>query len=84
METVIRMPMGYGNTRDPDPIPKDDSIDQPHPKRGITRKILDTLPPAPRDTPANRRMAKRNGWTDEEFESWVNGEAESDAGVRDG
>lgn len=75
--------MGYGNMRDRPRPERDDSIDQPHPKRSITQKILSTLPPGKRDTPSNRRMAKQNGWTDEEYQSWVDGASE-DSGVRDG
>jgi hypothetical protein len=75
---------GYGNLSEPTIPERDDLLDQPHPRRSITQKILATLPAGIRDTPANRRMAKRNGWTDEEFQSWVNGEGEADAGVRDG
>ena len=67
---------------DPRPSKRDDSIDQPHPKRSITQKILATLPPAKKDTPANRRMAKQQGWTDEEFQSWLDGDSEDT--VRDG
>ena len=77
------MPRGYGNTRDPKPVERDDSIDRPHPKRSLSQKILATLTPAQRDTPANRRMAKQNGWTEEEFQSWVKGESD-DGGLRDG
>lgn len=76
--------MGYGDMRDRPRPERDDSIDQPHPKRSLTQKIIASLPPAKRDTPANRRLAKRNGWTDEEFEAWVNGEGQGDSGVRDG
>ena len=77
------MARGYGNTRDSAPPQRDDSIDQPHPRRSISQKILATLPPGKRDTPSNRRMAKQNGWTEEEFQAWVNGESD-DAGLRDG
>lgn len=77
------MPRGYGNWGDSPPRATDDSVDQPHPRRSISQKIMETMPAAKRDTPANRRMAKQNGWTDEEFDHWVNGESE-DAGVRDG
>lgn len=76
--------MGYGDMRDRPRPESDESIDQPQPRRSITQKILATLPPGNRDTPMNRRMAKQNGWTDEEFDAWVNGENEGDAGVRDG
>lgn len=77
------MPRGYGNWGDPKLPERDDSIDQPHPKRSLTQKIMATLPPGKRDTSANRRMAKSNGWTDEEFEAWVNGESD-DSGIREG
>lgn len=74
---------GYGNTSDPKAPREDNTIDRPHPKRSITQKILSSLPPAPRDTPANRRMAKQNGWTDEEFQQWVDGKTDEE-GLRDG
>lgn len=77
------MPRGYGNFGDPPPKQRDDSVDQPHPRRSITQKILATLPPVNRDTPANRRMAKQNGWTDEEFQKWVDGRTDEE-GLRDG
>lgn len=76
--------MGYGDMQDRPRPERDDSIDQPHPKRSLTQKIMESLPPVKRDTPANRRMAKRNGWTDEEFQAWVNGEGQGDGGIRDG
>lgn len=78
------MPRGYGNWNDsPDRPETSDAVDQPHPKRSITQKILATLPPGNRDTPHNRRMAKQNGWSDERFEEWVNGDAD-DESIRDG
>lgn len=74
---------GYGNTFDPKALREDNTTDQPHPRRSIIQKILATLPPGKRDTPANRRMAKQNGWTDEEFQAWVDGESD-DSGIREG
>lgn len=77
------MVKGYGNWDDPPLKPRDDSVDQPHPKQSIGQKILATLPPGKRDTPSNRRRALAEGWTEEEFEEWANGTS-TDAGVRDG
>lgn len=81
-QEVVR---GYGNAGDSSPKAQESGdVDLPHPTKSITRKILDTLPPAKRNTIANRRLAQQNGWTDEEFEDWVNGSGGSDEGVRDG
>lgn len=78
------MPRGYGNMGDPpEHVETYDAVDQPHPKRSITQKILATLPPGNRDTPYNRRTAKANGWSDERFQEWVDGDAE-DESIRDG
>lgn len=69
--------------RDPPPDKVDDSIDQPHPAKPLSRQIADSLPRPERDTPPNRRMAKRNGWTDEEFAAWVAGDTGNED-IRDG
>jgi|HubBroStandDraft_2_1064218.scaffolds.fasta_scaffold10187_5 hypothetical protein len=77
------MPYGYGNTRERPPKEVDTSADQPHPARSMAQKISYHLPPVKRDTPANRRRAKANGWTDAEFDAWAGGEYDEDS-VRDG
>lgn len=78
------MPRGYGNWSDPvEKVDDNNAVDQPHPRRSITQKILATLPPGNRDTPHNRRMAKANGWSDERFQEWVEGDAD-DESIRDG
>lgn len=74
---------GYGNLRDPPPEKPDDSVDQAHPTKSLSRKIADSLPRSERDTPANYRMAMRNGWTEEEYSAWVAGDT-GDEEIRDG
>lgn len=77
------MANAYGNLRDRATPEKDRSVDEPHPKRSISQKIADTLPPPQRDTPRNRRLAKQNGWTDREYQEWVDNAYDEDS-VRHG
>ena len=74
---------GYGNLRDPPPETVDESVDQPHPAKSLAYKLGSSLQRPPRDTPANRRMAQRNGWSDEQFAAWVAGDT-GDEDIRDG
>jgi hypothetical protein len=67
------VPRGYGNWGDPPPKERDTSEDQPHPARSLAQKISSTIPSIRRDTMFNRRLAQQRGWTEEQFQDWVNG-----------